>query len=139
MGHFTIENLKRELHDVEQCSINPRSLELFVLLHKAIKCLDPESQGFTEEDAKEWAKRMTPPARWTMEQTCQEMKKRGYDHNPCEFWIVMNALFSDYGKTMIKYNADKPELWADLAHDFICDADAAPGKVGRYYRDIVEH
>lgn len=42
-------------------------------------------------------------------------------------------------KTMAKYNADKPEVWEDLAHDFIEDADAADGKVWRYYTGIVKH
>ena len=51
----------------------------------------------------------------------------------------MNMLVSDYGKTMAKYSADRPEIWADLAHDFIADKDAVEDKVGRYWRDTVTH
>lgn len=51
----------------------------------------------------------------------------------------MNMLFSDYGKTLIKFNMDKPEIWASLAHDFLDDPDAQPDKTGRYWRDIVKH
>ena len=94
---------------------------------------------FTEEDAKEWAKHMNPPARWTMDQTTAVMHQNGYNHKPCEFWVVMNMLFSDYGKTMIKNNMDKPEVWAALANDFLDDGDAVKDKVGRYWRDIMKH
>ena len=94
---------------------------------------------FTEEDAKEWAKHMDPPARWTMDQTTSVMASKGYSHRPCEFWVVMNMLYSDYGKMLAKYGADKPEVYADMADAFLTDPDAAPHKVGRYYRDIVEH
>ena len=41
--------------------------------------------------------------------------------------------------TMVKFGADKPEVWAALAHDWLDDPDAIKGKVGRYYRDIVKH
>jgi hypothetical protein len=40
---------------------------------------------------------------------------------------------------MARYNIDRPEIWADMANDFIEDPDAVDGKIGRYYRDIVKH
>ena len=52
--------------------------------------------------AKEWATHMNPPARWTMDQTTAVMRQQGYNHKPCKFYAVMNALASDYGKTMAK-------------------------------------
>ena len=52
---------------------------------------------------------------------------------------MMNSLASDYGKTMAKYGADKPEIWAELANDWLNDADAKDGKATIYFRDIVQH
>ena len=124
---------------MENGSFSYGNLEKFNILCKAMQNLGKIHHKFTEEDAKEWMKYMNPPARWTIEQTTAVMHQNGYNHKPCEFWVVMNMLFSDYGKTMIKHNLDKPELWASLANDFLEDYDAVPDKLGRYWRDIVKH
>lgn len=124
---------------LEKGSFGPGNIRWFNELCEAMRNLSKIHHEFTEEDAKEWAKHMNPSARWTMEQTTSAMHQRGYNHRPCEFWVVMNSLFSDYGKTIIKYNADKPELWADMAHDFIDDGDAVEDKVAKYWRDVVKH
>lgn len=44
---------------------------------------------------------------------------------------------SDYGKTIAKYGMDKPEVWAELANDWLEDADAVDDKAEAYYREIV--
>jgi hypothetical protein len=51
----------------------------------------------------------------------------------------MNSLASDYGHTFIKFNIDRPDIWAELAHDWLYDMDAEDDKAGRYFRDIVRH
>lgn len=124
---------------LDNASLNYGTLEKFNTLCEALRNFSMLHLDFTEQDAKEWAEHMEPPARWTLEQTTTAMTQRGYDHRPCEFYAVMNAMASDYGKTLAKYGVDRPEVWAEMAHDFIMDADAVPGKVGRYYRDIVDH
>lgn len=140
MHKITTECIEKELTNLlEHGSFSYTNLEKLNLLCDAMKNLGKVHREFTEDDAKEWASHMNPPARWTMDQTNAVMKQQGYDHKPCEFWVVMNMLFSDYGKTMIKFSADKPEVWASLAHDFIDDPDAGTNKVGRYWRDIVKH
>jgi hypothetical protein len=140
MEHITLENIEKEINWIlDHGSMNCDNLEKFVLLCKAMKYMGKVHREFTEADAKEWAKHMNPPARWTMEQTTAVMHQNGYYHKTCEFWVVMNMLFSDYGKTLIKFNMDKPEVWASLAHDFIDDTDSDEDKVGRYWRDIVKH
>lgn len=138
MEKFTQPNIEKWLEEfVRDMPLTPANAEKFNIMCKAMKNLGFMHMNFTEEDAKEWAKHMNPPARWTMDQTTAVMQQRGYNHKPCEFWVVMNMLASDYGKTAAKYGVDKPEFWADLACDFIGDADAVDGKVGRYWRDIV--
>lgn len=94
---------------------------------------------FGEEEAKAWVSTMAPAAKWTMKQTTAVMHQKGYDHKPCEFWAVMNMLYSDYGKVMAKCNADKPEIRSDMADAWITDPDARPHITGRYYRDVVDH
>lgn len=140
MSRITTECIEQELTALlEKGSFCHGNIQWFNELCIAMQNLSKMHREFTEDDAKEWAKHMNPPPRWTMEQTTSVMTQRGYSYKPCEFWVVMNMLFSDYGKTMIKYNADKPEVWADLAHDFIEDTDTVSGKVGKYWRDIVKH
>lgn len=140
MKQFTQKHIEEWLEEfVEEMPLTCANAEKFNIMCKAMENLGFMGREFTEEDAKAWVASMNPPAKWTMEQTTDVMNKQGYYHRPCEFWAVMNALYSDYGKTMAKYGADKPEVWAALAHDWLDDADAEDGKAGRYWRDIVKH
>lgn len=140
MKQFTLENVETELDKVKKCPLTLESAKLYVLLSQAKKYMKREErQALTHEEAVEWVKHMTPAARWTMDQTTAVMQQKGYSHNTCEFYAVMNALASDYGKTMAKYGADKPEIWAELANDWLNDADAKDGKATIYFRDIVQH
>lgn len=137
---FTQQNIEKWLKEfMEKMPLTCANAEKLNIMCEAMRNMAHMHHEFTEEDAREWAKHMNPPARWTMDQTTAVMNQQGYNHRPCEFWVVMNMLFSDYGKTMIKYGADKPEIWAALAHDFINDGDAEDDKVSRYWRDIVKH
>lgn len=136
MAEFTIACIDHELENIRNGNLSSHSLELFVMLHKARKYLCADNH-LSENEAKAWVAAMTPPGKWTMEQTTAVMAQRGYSHTPCEFYAVMNAMWSDYGKTAAKYGADKPEFWADMANDWLCDADAKPGKAAKYYCEIV--
>ncbi len=138
MAKFTQPDIEAWIQEfVRDMPLTCANAEKFNIMCKAMRNLGYMHMEFTEEDAKEWAKHMNPPARWTMDQTTAVMRQRGYQHKPCEFYAVMNSLFSDYGKTAAKYGVDKPEFWADMACDFINDADAVEDKVGKYWREIV--
>lgn len=140
MKQFTQKHIEEWLEEfVEEMPLTCANAEKFNIMCKAMENLGFMGREFTEEDAKAWVASMNPPAKWTMEQTTDVMNKQGYYHRPCEFWAVMNALYSDYGKTMAKFGADKPEVWAALAHDWLDDSDAEEDKAGRYWRDIVKH
>jgi hypothetical protein len=140
MYRITNECIEKELKELlEKGTFSPGNIRWMNDLCEAMQNLAKMRHEFTEEDAREWAKSMNPPPRWTMDQTTQVMNQQGYYHKPWEFWIVMNMLFSDYGRTAAKYGMDKPEVWAAMAHDFIDDGDAVKDKVGRYWRDIVKH
>ena len=140
MEHITTPNIEKEmLHILNTKPMTRDSLKELVLLGQAMEYSQHACRHFTEEDARAWVEKMNPPARWTMEQTTAVMLQNGYDHKPWEFFAVMNALASDYGATMAKFGADRPDIWASLADDWLDDADAEPGKIGRYWRDIVKH
>ena len=49
---------------------------------------------------------------------------------------VMNAIWSDYGKTAQRYGVDKTDFWADLARDWLADDDAKHNKAAIYYAEI---
>lgn len=140
MEKITLQTVDHNIEELlEHGSLTMSNLEEFNALSWARKNLADMPCHFDEETAREWVARMNPAARWDMAQTTAVMQSKGYNHRPCEFWAVMNMLNSDYGKVMAKYGADKPEIWADMADAWLTDPDARGHKVGRYYRDIVEH
>jgi hypothetical protein len=140
MEKITVENIEKEINMMlEELPLNCVNLERFVLYSKAKKYLCKEHHGLTDEEARMWVEHMHPAARWTKDQTTAVMHQKGYDHKPCEFWAVMNALVSDYGSTMSKYGADRADVWADLAHDWLNDSDAVANKAGMYFKTIVMH
>lgn len=139
MEHINLPNIEKEIkHILRGKAMNWDNLEHFVLLCKAMKYMEYVDCEFTEENAKEWVRNMDPPGRWTMEQTTSVMRQMGYHHEPFEFYAIMNSLASDYGNTMARYGADRPEVWAALAHDWLEDKDAVEDKAGHYWRDIVK-
>lgn len=136
---INIPEIETELQAVAKKPMTLANLQMFNQLSEAMRNAAHMNRQFTEEDARKWVERMEPPARWATEQTTALMRQKGYHHKEWEFWAVMNALNSDYHDTMVKYGADRTDLWADLAHDWLCDRDAVENKAGRYWRDIVRH
>ena len=140
MQKINLTSIMEELDELlEHGGLTMGNLERFNALSWARKNLAEMPCNFDEDTAREWVGKMNPAARWDMAQTTAVMQARGYNHRPCEWRVVMNMLYSDYGKMLAKYNADKPEVYADMAGAWLTDPDARPHKVGRYYRDIVEH
>lgn len=133
---YKIDN---EIREVMQRPMTAGNVALLAQLHQARQCVDGMCDELTDEEARNWAAHMDPPAKWSQDQTTAVMHSRGYTHNPRDFWLAMCAMQSDYGKVAQKYNMDKPEFYADLADAFLSDPDAKRGKLARYYRDIVEH
>lgn len=102
------------------------------------------SHKLDQRTAVEWVNKMensdgSRGEHFTMEQTERVRKNRGIECDPIEFWVAMNAMWSDGAATARKYNIDKIEYWADRAKEFIMDKDAGPGKMARYYKYIVKH
>ena len=78
--------------------------------------------------------------KWSPEALKPLAKKEGFPPDGPEFWAfyaVANAMYSDYAATAKRYGIHSPDFYADMAADFIRDADAAPDKVQKYLRYIV--
>ena len=103
-----------------------------------------QEQTLDQKTAVEWVNKMensdgSRGEHFTMEQTERIRKGKGWDCDPIEFWVAMNAMWSDGAATAKKYGVDKMEYWADRAKEFIKDKDAGPGKMAKYYKHIVKH
>ena len=91
------------------------------------------------ETARHWVERVGET--WTMEHTNKAMQKRECTCDPLEFWVMVNALKSDFPKLAMKYGANRGEpldFFADMAVEWLEDKDAKPGKAKNYYRYVVE-
>lgn len=96
-----------------------------------------------EQTAHEWMENLqnedgTKGPHWTKEQTTQVMAKRGFDCDPIEWWVAMNAMYSDYAKVAKKHNVNNIDFYADLAKAWLHDADAVDGKAAAYYQFVVK-
>ena len=98
----------------------------------------------THEMAEEWMAGLknedgSRGPKWSMEETKRVMKQKGIDVDPVTFWVVMNALYSDYCNVLKKHGANTVDMYADLACAWIADKDAVKDKAGAYYMYVVMH
>lgn len=76
----------------------------------------------------------TSGERWTYSDTKEVQSNLNMrEIDPCEFYLVMNSMYSDYYRTMNKHGIDDPEAYADLAWDWFMDADADEHKTFYYF------
>lgn len=105
-----------------------------------------EDGKLTREEAEKWVKGMKSDdgktgGRWPFEQVKQYAGNFGIqgEANMVEFFAIMNALATDYGKVARKHGVDKIDFWADLTKAFLHDKDAVPDKARVYYECIAKH
>lgn len=106
----------------------------------------------TKEQYEEWVEDMvnadgSSGAHWTIEQTKQLQKKKGYEEvEPYAFWAALNATYSDLCDFFKKHNIDNADAYADYTMDFwFEDEDSVnqgepnnPAKLAAYYWHVVE-
>lgn len=95
-----------------------------------------DDEGLDRMTAERWVRSMG--GRWPMDETTAWARKMGMEDRATEFYAIMNAMWSDYGKTLAKHGADTPDVFACLAKDWLEDEDAVPNKAELYYRYIVQ-
>lgn len=98
----------------------------------------------TPEMAQRWTKHMknadgSTGEHWNMEQTEQLAKQRGISVDPVEFYVIVNAMYSDYCEVAKKHNIHNADFYADLAKAWLKDTDAVPDKAAMYYEYIVKN
>ena len=143
---LTCEYFDHEIQSIlERDLLNANSLEVLTNLLVAKHYLEKEMvKNFTEEMAAMWVSHMentdgTTGAHWKLDETNAVREKLGLTHIcKYEFWAVMNSLYSDYGKTLAKTNAT-PEIYGELARDWIEDYDAVKQKAAAYFKYVVAH
>ena len=55
-----------------------------------------------------------------------------------EFYVMMNAMYTDYGEVAKKYNINNPDFFAALTKAWMNDKDAAENKTKKYFEKIVK-
>ena len=90
----------------------------------------------TEAKARKWVKGMSAGEKFPMDHTEPQRAALCPDCDPWEFYVAMNAMYSDHCATAKKMGMDKAEFYAALAKDFLTDEDAAPHKLQRYMENI---
>lgn len=143
---LTCEYFKHEIQEIlDNDDLDKKSLEVLVDLLLAKHLIGKEmSNKLTEEMATMLVSHMentdgTNGAHWTLDATTTIRDKLGLKHIcKYEFWAVMNSLYSDYGNTLAKVNAT-PEVYGELARDWIEYDDAVKAKAAAYYEYVVAH
>lgn len=100
--------------------------------------------GMSYEDAEEWVEMMARPdggrgPKWKFEDAERIMREKKIKCDPVEFWVAMNAMYSDYYKVAKHYGVANDEFFAKMAEAFIRDDDAVTDKVATYWECIVRH
>lgn len=65
---------------------------------------------------------------WDYDTTTKVLEQKGYDFSPCEWFYVLNMIYSDYYK-----QGRSDDVYIELAYDFLSDKDAPHDKAKRYY------
>lgn len=112
-------------------------------LHMIRGGADHHEMKLDEDMADEWMKGLknedgTKGPHWTKEQTTQLMKQKNIDCDPLEFWVAMNAMYSDYFSVAKKSNVNNVDFYVNMAKAFLDDKDAIDGKLAAYYEYVVK-
>lgn len=91
-----------------------------------------------EHTARKWVQKMDGGEKWKPEQIDQLRQAICPECEKWEFYVTMNAMYSDYCETAKKMGMDKPEFYAYLSKDFLKDKDAKPHKLRRYMEHIAK-
>lgn len=66
---------------------------------------------------------------WDYNTTTRVLEGKGFDFNPCDWYVALNMVYSDYYKS-----GRSDDTYIELAYDFLSDEDAPTHKMKRYYK-----
>ena len=127
----TMEHLTKKInHFVEEVrEKHPELVEKFLL--KVDLLLNPHFTRETSEYAVSKMKNKDGSVgeHWDYDTTSRVINSKGYDFKECDWYYVLNMIYSDYYKT-----GRSDETYIELAYDFLSDKDAPHDKAKRYYK-----
>lgn len=103
-----------------------------------------QDDSLSIEEAREWVESMSAKGKkggekWSLDETTNILRQRGYRHEPAEWYAIMHAVYYDFCSVAEKYGlAKNDEFYADLAHAWLDDEDAVDNKAAVYYDCIAE-
>lgn len=106
---------------------------------------EKKAAPLTRYMAEEWASKMqnadgTIGPHWNMDQTNKVMAQKQIGGSPLDFYLALNATYSDLCKFFQKYNINNMDAYVDFAKAFwLDDKDAVPDKLSMYYTYVVKH
>lgn len=99
--------------------------------------ITPElAKMFVEEMPVTDGSERTNGEKWTMEEAVEVGKNMNIDFNKipiCEWYLVLNMMYSDYFVVGRKHNLTDWQLYAELAHAWFYDVDAKQNKTFKYF------
>lgn len=93
------------------------------------------SRPVDEKTARRWVRDMDGGEHFDM-QAAMQHRSICPECDPYEWYVALNAMYSDHCETARKFGMDKPEFYAYLAKDFLMDKDAGPHKLRKYMETI---
>lgn len=106
---------------------------------------EDEDEPITKEEAEKWVKHMkgedSKGEKWSMEDLKAVAQKNGIPIDGekfLEFYVMMNAMYTDYGEVAKKYNINNPDFFAALTKAWMNDKDATENKTKKYFEKIVK-
>lgn len=130
----TMEHLTHKVdHFVEEVrEKHPEMVEHFLI--KVDLLLNPH---FSKESSKYAVSKLknkdgTTGEHWNKETTDRVLEAKGYDFNYCDWYYVLNMIYSDYYKS-----GRSDDTYIEFAYDFLADKDAPEDKAKRYYKAML--
>lgn len=104
------------------------------------------SQPISEQDAEEWVYSMksadgSKAPKFQYKDVEKMLNERGWDCDPLDVWVGMNALYSDLCEVNAKFGitAEHKDYWLEAACAYwLDDEDAVEDKLTAYYNHVVK-
>lgn len=128
------EDMRKLTHKIdcfveEVREMRPEMVDCFLM--KIDLILNP---SFTKETAKYAVSEMknkdgTTGEHWDYNTTTHVLESKKYNFKPCDWYYVLNMIYSDYYKS-----GRSDETYIEMAFDFLEDKDSVENKAKRYYK-----
>lgn len=102
-----------------------------------------EYRKVDEQMADSWVRRMknadgSMGPHYKIEQAEQLRQMYCMECDKWEFYVALNMMYSDYCEVAQQMGLDKAEYYAYMAKAFLCDEDAGPNKLQKYFMKVVK-